>query len=93
MWNLDELMMAIALEYADAGGLSWFRIKPTGDTAPYYRRKYGALHLPTTSADRIASIRLGSTRKPLPHVHPVKVEDKTRYLEVETGPDTTWPQN
>ena len=91
VWNLDELMMAIALEYADAEGLSWFRIKPTGDTAPYYRRKYGAMHLPTTGADRIASIGLGPKRRILPHVRPVIVDGKTRYLEVQTGLDPAWP--
>lgn len=88
LWNLDELMMAVALEYAAEHGAQWFRIKPTGDTAPYYRRKYSAMRRPTTSADRIASIRLGSNRKPLPHVRPVRIEGKTRYLDVETGPDS-----
>jgi len=93
VWNLDELMMAVALAYAEEHGASWFRIKPTGDTAPYYRRKYGAMRLPTTSADRIASIRLGPKRPPLPHVRFVKAGGRTRYLEVETGRDTTWPQD
>lgn len=93
IWNLDELMLAIALVYAEDCHLPWFRIKPTGDTAAYYRHKYGATRRPTTSAEKILSIRLGPDRQPLPHTHSVKIEGKTRYLEVETGPDTTWPQN
>jgi GNAT superfamily N-acetyltransferase len=92
VWNLDELMMAVALAYAEDQKAPWFRIKPTGDTAPYYRRKYGAMHLPTTNADKISSIRLGCYRQPLPHVRPVKAKGKARYLEVESGQDPYWPQ-
>ncbi len=91
VWNLDELMMAVALEYAVEQGAPWFRIKPTDDTAPYYRRKYSAMREPTTSADRVASIRLGSNRTPLPHVHTIKHGGRTCYLDVETSPDCAWP--
>jgi hypothetical protein len=90
VWNLDELMMAIALTYAEAHHLQWFHIKPTGDTAGYYRRKYGATRLPTTTADNISSIRLGPGRKPLPHIHPIRHAGCTRYLDVDQTPDPAW---
>ena len=93
VWNLDELMLAIALEYAEANHLQWFHIKPTGDTAPYYRRKYGATRLPTTASDRISSIRLGSGRKPLPHVRRLKSAGRTCYLDVQTASDASWPSD
>jgi len=93
LWNLDELMMGIALEYADTRHIDWFHIKPTGDTAPYYRRKYGAMCLPTTSTDKVASIPLGPNRQPLPHVQPVRADGQTRYLAVDASPDPAWPGN
>jgi len=91
VWNLDELMMAIALEYAEDRGVEWFHIKPTGDTVPYYRRKYGAVRLPPTGVDTLCSIRLGPDRKPLPHVRAVTYDGRTRYCDVETGSDAAWP--
>ncbi len=91
IWNLDELMMAAALAYAEAKHLRWFHIKPTGDTTAYYRRKYGATRLPTTAADRIASIRLGPGRKPLPHVRLIQNAGVTHYLDIQTGSDASWP--
>jgi hypothetical protein len=90
VWNLDELMIAIALEYAEANHLQWFHIKPTGDTAAYYRRKYAATRLPTTATEKIASIRLGPDRKPLPHVRPIQQAGHTRCLDVQTASDASW---
>ena len=91
IWNLDELMLAIAQEYAEGHHLHWFHIKPTGDTASYYRRKYGATRLPTTASERIISICLGPDRKPLPHVRLIKSAGRTRYLDVQTASDASWP--
>ena len=86
-------MMAIALAYAEAHHLQWFHIKPTGDTTAYYRRKYGATRLPTTAADRIASIRLGTDRKPLPHIQPNQQAGGTLCLDVQTASDAPWPSD
>ena len=47
VWNLDELMMAVALSHAENSGLLWFTVRPTGDTTPYYIRKYAAVRRPT----------------------------------------------
>jgi len=91
VWNLDELMMAIALAYAQAHHLQWFHIKPTGDTTAYYRRKYGATRLPTTTADKISSIPLGPGCKPLPHIQTIQQAGSTRYLDVQTASDFAWP--
>lgn len=91
IWNLDELMLAIVLVYAEDNHLPWFHIKPTGDTAPYYRRKYGATHLPTTASERISSIRLGPGRKPLPHVRLLKSAGRAHYFDVQTASDASWP--
>jgi len=90
IWNLDELMLAIALAYAEDNHLPWFHIKPTGDTAAYYRRKYDAARLPTTATDKISSIRLGTGRKPLPHVRFVKSAGRTHYIDVQMTPDDSW---
>jgi GNAT superfamily N-acetyltransferase len=93
VWNLDELMMAIALAYAEAHHRQWFHIKPTGDTTAYYRRKYGATRLPTTAADKISSIRLGPDRKPLPHIQPIQQTGGTLHLDVQTASDASWPSD
>jgi hypothetical protein len=93
VWNLDELMMAVALVYAEENHLQWFNIKPTGDTAPYYRGKYGATRLPTTAFERISSIRLGPGRKPLPHVRLVKSAGRTCYFDVPSASDDSWPSD
>lgn len=90
IWNLDELMLAIALEYAEDHNLQWFHIKPTGDTASYYRHKYGATRLPTTSPEKTLSICLGIARKLLPHVRPIQQAGRTRYLDVQTAPNASW---
>jgi hypothetical protein len=90
VWNLDELMLAISMQYAAGHHLHWFHIKPTGDTASYYRRKYGATRLPTTTAETILSVRLGAARTPLPHIRPVKRAGRIRYLEIDRMPDSDW---
>lgn len=89
IWNLDELMLAIALAYAEDHHLQWFHIKPTGDTASYYRRKYGATPL-STATENMLSIRLGDARTPYPHVHPALQDDRTCYINVQTFPDDSW---
>lgn len=93
VWNLDELMMAIVLAYAEAHHLQWFHIKPTGDTTAYYRRKYGATRLPTTAADKISSIQLGPGRQPLPHVHLIRNAGGLPCLDVQTASDDSWPSD
>ncbi|MGD9331197.1 MAG: hypothetical protein PVJ53_07785 [Desulfobacterales bacterium] len=90
VWNLDELMMAIALAYADDQKALWFHIKPTGDTASYYRRKFRAVCLPTSATANIVSIRLGDARQPLPHVRRVRSAGRTRYLDLPTASDAAW---
>jgi len=64
VWNLDELMMAVALAYADAKRYPCFTIKPTGDTAPYYIRKFGAVRPLITGTESLLHIPMGSARGP-----------------------------
>ena len=90
VWNLDELMMAIALAYADATRCPWFAIKPTGDTAPYYIRKFGAVRPLATGAESVLHIPLGSARGSLPHVGPVKDNRQKLFLSVAGSADAAW---
>lgn len=90
IWNLDEFMMAIALEKAEAEGHTWFSIKPTGDTAPYYIRKFGAVRPMTTKTESVLHIPLGSARGSLPHVHPVAYNNQTRFLSLACSADPAW---
>jgi hypothetical protein len=90
VWNLDELMMAAALAYAENAGRQWFHVKPTGDTAPYYRRKYAAVRQPTSDAETVLSIPLGKARKSLPHVRRSGAAGRIRQLEVDIAPDPSW---
>jgi hypothetical protein len=88
MWNLDELMMAIALEYADANHLASFVVRPTGDTASYYIRKFGALRPLITGGEPVLHIPLGANRHPLQHVRSVHRAGRTHYLEVDLSADS-----
>ena len=91
IWNLDELMMAVALAYAENSGRAWFEVRPTGDTAPYYVRKYAAVRRPTNAAGTVLSIPLGKARKPLPHVRRIAEAGRIERLEVATTPDKCRP--
>ena len=90
IWNLDELMMAVALAYAENIGLAWFEVRPTGDTAPYYVRKYAAVRRPTSAAETVLSIPLGTARKPLPHVRCIREAGRIHRLDVETAAGVAW---
>lgn len=92
VWNLDELLIAVALECAEDRGLTGFRIAPTGDTADYYRRKFSARPGPAISDKKNLVIRLGANRSPLPHIRTIRSTAGGVYLEVPLGPDPGWPQ-
>jgi hypothetical protein len=91
VWNLDELLVAIALNYAEAAGLAWFRIAPTGDTAPYYRRKFNAQPGADKSGKKTLAISLGADRRPLPHVRIIRSAGHSVALEVPVVSDPSWP--
>ncbi|MFC1515519.1 hypothetical protein ACFL7E_02025 [Thermodesulfobacteriota bacterium] len=87
IWNLDEIMMTIALEIALEHDVEVFTIRPTGDRARYYRRKFGARVPPTTGSDVILSIDLKTVRKRLKHIELVEAEGKTDYFRVKGSSD------
>ena len=68
MWNLDELMMAIALELVFEQGRQMFVVKPTDDKLKYYRRKYDAIVLSSTGIDRYVGIEIEHAREFMTHV-------------------------
>ncbi|MGD8267667.1 MAG: hypothetical protein PVF55_05830, partial [Desulfobacterales bacterium] len=92
VWNLDELLVAIALNRAEAAALTSFRIAPTGDTASYYRRKFNAQTGPDISAKKTLAVPLGPNRKPLPHVANIHSAGRIVALEVPALPDPSWPR-
>lgn len=88
LWNMDEVMMAIALEIAFEEGVEMFTIKPTGDRSRYYRNKFYARIQPTTESDVILEIKLRQVRKKLKHIEPHEIEGKTHSFGVVCHPDT-----
>ena len=68
LWNMDEVLMAIALEIAFEERVEMFIIKPTGDRSRYYRKKFYARMHPTTESDVILGINLRQVRKRLKHI-------------------------
>ena len=68
VWNLDELMMAVALELAFEQGRQMFVIKPTDDKLEYYRRKYDAKVLSSTGIDRFVGVDIEHARNFMAHV-------------------------
>jgi hypothetical protein len=88
LWNMDEVLMAIALEIAFEEGVEMFIIKPTGDRSRYYRKKFYARIHPTTQSDVILEIKLRQVRKKLKHIEPHEIEGKTHSFGVVCHPDT-----
>jgi hypothetical protein len=88
LWNLDEIMLAIALETAFEEGVEVFTIKPTGDRTRYYRNKFCAQIRPNTGNDVILGINARPVRKKLKHIELQEVDGKTHFFRVTGHPDT-----
>jgi hypothetical protein len=88
LWNMDEVLMAIALEIAFEEGVEMFIIKPTGDRSRYYRNKFYARIHPTTESDVILEINLRRVRKKLKHIELQEIKGKTHFFRVICYPDT-----
>ena len=88
LWNMDEVLMAIALEIAFEEGVEIFIIKPTGDRSRYYCNKFYAEIHPTTESDVILGIDLRSARKKLKHIELQEIKGKTHFFRVICHPDT-----
>ena len=87
VWNLDELMMAIAFETAFEHRIQDFTIKPTGDTAPYYRKKFNAKICRQPRSDLTMTVHLRTVRKTLRHIRMIEKEGKTAFFKVKSVPD------
>ena len=87
IWNLDELMMAIAFETAFESNIRDFTIKPTGDTARYYHKKFNAKADHPSGSDLIMTVHLKTARKTLQHIRMIEKEGKTLFFKVKGGPD------
>jgi hypothetical protein len=87
VWNLDELMLAIAFETAFEDKIQDFTIKPTGDTAPYYRKKFHAKICRQPRRDLTMTVHLKTVRITLQHIRMIEKEGKTVFFRVKGGPD------
>lgn len=87
LWNLDELMMAIALEAAFALGKPLFTIKPTADKLAYYWKKYGARVLTTNTIEKIVGIDIKSARQYMLHIKHKLDGDRVSHICVKYMPD------
>ena len=89
IWNLDEVMMVIAFETAFEDQIQDFTIKPTGDTAPYYRKKFNAKICRQSRGDLTMTVHLKTTRKELKHVRVIEKAGKTVLFMVKSVSDLT----
>jgi hypothetical protein len=89
IWNLDELMMAIAFETAFENKIKDFTIKPTGDTARYYRKKFNAKADHPSRSDLIMTVHLKTVRKTLQHIRAIEKEGMAVFFRVKGVPDGT----
>ena len=89
IWNLDEIMMAIAFEIAFEGKIQDFTIKPTGDTAPYYRKKFNANICRQSRSDLTMTVHLKTVRKTLQHIRMIEKAGKTVFFKVKSVSDLT----
>ena len=93
IWNLDEIMMAIAFETAFENKIQNFTIKPTGDTAPYYRKKFHAKICRQIRSGLTMTVHLETVRKTLKHVRMIEKEGKTVFFKVKGVPDLMTSQS
>ncbi|MGA7146351.1 MAG: hypothetical protein WBY47_17760 [Desulfobacterales bacterium] len=87
IWNLDELMMAIAFETAFETRIQDFTIKPTGDTTRYYQKKFNAKASHPSRSDLIMTVHLKTGRKTLQHIRMIEKGGKTVFFRVKGVPD------
>lgn len=90
IWNLDELMMAIAFETAFERHIQYFTIKPTGDTKRYYRKKFHAEICHESKTDSIMIVHLKTVRNMFQHIRRIEKEGKTEFFSVKGRPDLHW---
>jgi len=89
IWNLDEMMLAIAFETAFEYKIQDFTIRPTGDTKHYYRKKFNAITCHRSRSDSIMTVHLKTARKKLQHIRIIEKNGKTVLFKVKGGPDLT----
>ena len=89
IWNLDEMMMAIAFETAFEDKIQDFTIKPTGETAPYYRKKFNAKICRQPRSDLTMTVHLKTVRKTLQHIRMIEKAGKTVFFRVKSVSDLT----
>lgn len=87
IWNLDEIMMAAAFEVAFENEIQNFTIKPTGDTAPYYRKKFNAKICHPSTNDITLTVHLEAVRKKLNHIKWLEKKGKTVFFRIKGVPD------
>ncbi|MBU0988521.1 MAG: hypothetical protein KKH68_14820, partial [Proteobacteria bacterium] len=87
IWNLDEILMVVALEAACEHGVLVFTIRPTGDRTRYYRQKFGAKIQPTTGTESMLAIDSIAFRKTSKHIEFFGKGGKTHYFRVKGGAD------
>ena len=87
IWNLDEIMLAIAFETAFENKIQNFTIKPTGDTAPYYRKKFNAKICHQIKSGLAMTVHLETARKTLKHIRMIEKDGKTVFFRVKGVPD------
>ena len=87
IWNLDELIMAVAFETAFETKIRDFTIKPTGDTARYYRKKFNATAMHPSGSDLIMTVLLKADRKTLQHIRLVEKDGMTVCFRVKGVPE------
>jgi hypothetical protein len=87
IWNLDEIMLAIAFETAFESKIQNFTIKPTGDKAPYYRRKFNATICRQIKSGLTMTVYLETVRKTLKHIRMIEKNGKTVFFRVKGVPD------
>ena len=89
IWNLDEIMMSIAFETAFEDKIQDFTIKPTGETAPYYRKKFNAKICRQSRSDLTMTVHLKTVRKTLQHIRMIEKAGKTLFFRVKSVSDLT----
>ena len=81
--------MTIAFEIAFENKIKDFTIKPTGDTAQYYRKKFNAKASYPSGSDLVMTVHLKTVRTILPHIRVIEKEGTAVLFKVKGQPDRT----
>ena len=87
VWNLDVVLMVLAMETARTHGQPVFTVRPTGDRVRYYRRKFAAEMVRHAGNQTRQAIDWQRRRKTMSRVQLIEASGRTVRIRVKATAD------